>query len=554
MQKPCPECQKTGHDSDGTHLWLMQDQLTFYCKRKEYHIDGKPYIERGGKVSYQYTSKDVEKYEEEYASMEEITKDLQIFEQEFRDIRGDIFNHFGIKYSVNEDTGQPKALYFPITKKGSITGHHIRDVEQKKFANTGNTKGPKQLMFQSKVQAGGKKLLICEGAYDALSAYQMLKDKYPNFEPSVVSTNNGTGSGLADIRDNLDFIQSFEEVLLCFDNDDPGDKLTSECAKLIGSKAKVVSFNEKDVNDMLIEGYSSAFLTSFFSAKIYSPSCIVTIGPLVSAVVAPVEWGLSYPWKSMTDLTYGLRTKQTISIAAAPGGGKTTFIQQIQKHLMFEHKEAVGIFSLEEDPITTFKMLAGSIVNKRIHIPDAIYSKQEVEDALTLLDGKAYLYDGTRNVSWEDVISTVRYFASIGIKYMFIDPMSELVADLSASDANTKLNQILLDMKSMRKELDITFFSVYHLNNSLGKKDHGDGAKVRGSQFSGSRAAWRFSNALWGLERDQGAEDEVERNTTIFRSIKDRFSGNTGTFKLYYNSMTGIFDEQGPEEEVEIDI
>ena len=44
----CPKCSENNHDSKGDHLWLMKDGETWACFKKEYHSDGKAYLERGG--------------------------------------------------------------------------------------------------------------------------------------------------------------------------------------------------------------------------------------------------------------------------------------------------------------------------------------------------------------------------------------------------------------------------------------------------------------------------------------------------------------------------
>ena len=132
-----------------------------------------------------------------------------------------------------------------------------------------------------------------------------------------------------------------------------------------------------------------------------------------------------------------------------------------------------------------------------------------------------------------------------GIKAVFIDPMSGLVAHLSASEANEYLNNAMFRLGQLVKELDFTVFHVNHLNNPHSDKDHGEGAQVRGSQFSGSRAMWKFSTDLWGLEVNQQAETKEERSKCTVRIIKHRLDGRTGTFELRYNTETGRHEEIG---------
>ena len=82
-----------------------------------------------------------------------------------------------------------------------------------------------------------------------------------------------------------------------------------------------------------------------------------------------------------------------------------------------------------------------------------------------------------------------------------------------------------------------------HLNNPQGGKDHGAGGKVYGSQFTGSRAMWKNSTDMWGLERNQLAEDPDEKNMLRVVVLKNRLSGVTDSFQLRYNKGKGILEQ-----------
>ncbi len=556
--RPCKMCQAVGHDRNGDHLFLSKDGTAWLCVKQEYHLSGKIYVETiDGKESHAYTNDDEDKWREEYASMKEVVQELQGYSSKYRGIRPEIYEAFGIKYSVDQGNGKPKALYFPITKAGKVTGYHIRDMDKKTFANTGDTKGAKELMFQSKVQTGGKKLLICEGAYDALSAYQILKDKYPQFTPSVVSTNNGIGSGLNDVRDNLEFINSFQEVLLCFDNDDAGDRLTKECAKLIGKKNRILSFTEKDANDMLSKNKVGAFISAFFSAKEYAPEFNISIRELTDEAVSKVEYGLSYPFNTLTNVLYGARLQEVTSIAGSPGSGKSLMVQQLVNHLMFKHSAKVAIFSLEESPVFTLKKFIGGVMRKPIHLPDCEYDKKLAKEISRTFEDKLYIYNHNGNYeNWNSIVSAVRYYAALGVSYFVIDPLSALVAHLSASDGNEYLNHAAINMSALAQELGVSFYTVSHLNNSKsGAKDHSEGQKVRASEWSGSRGVWRYSNNMIGIERNQQAEEEDEKHLVTIRILKNRLSGNTPTFNLRYDPDTGLLKEvEDTDEGVIVDV
>jgi twinkle protein len=61
---------------------------------------------------------------------------------------------------------------------------------------------------------------------------------------------------------------------------------------------------------------------------------------------------------------------------------------------------------------------------------------------------------------------------------------------------------------------------------------------------------------MFGLERNQRASDPIERQTTIFRILKDRYTGqSTGaTIPLNYDSETGLIEvaAESPFEDQEV--
>ena len=214
---------------------------------------------------------------------------------------------------------------------------------------------------------------------------------------------------------------------------------------------------------------------------------------------------------------------------------------------MLEHKERIAIFNIEERAEGALNHLIGTMINKPIHKPDCIYDIEEARLAGEQLKGKVEFYDGFSE-DWAEVESQVRYFASKGIKFYFIDPISALTEHLSASEANQELGKIYRSLRRFRIEQNLTFFIVSHLNNPQSGKDHGAGGEVYGSQFSGSRAQWKYSTALWGLVRDQLADNPDDRNKVKLVVIKDRLGGNTGYVHLKYNPLTGKLEEEFGEE------
>lgn len=523
--RACPKCKEIGHDKHDNHLYLMKDGVTWHCD-KDYHA---PYYEVDGEER-ELIRGETDDTPADFIGIESLAS------PKIRDIRAEVIALYGIKVEFDTTTGEPVKHYYPITtdRGKSTISWKLRKLpkEFSVYPSIGTKKvdlfGMLSYPFVPKV------IIICEGELDACASYQMLKPYLRNY----MCLSLPFGGNIKPFLDNLDFLKKADEVVYCPDQDDVGLGLLDKLC-LIMPEMKVMRFSEKDACDMLKEGKQKEFLNAYETAEPYKPSAIVTVEEIILDALEPVETGISYPYIGLTTLTYGCSLRSIIGIGAGPGAGKTSFIKGIESHLIHEHNKKVGIFALEESPAQTLRSLGGYIIEKPVHLPDCKYDSTKLSEALLSLRGKVFVYDHRGYRSWQDIANAITYMAHLGVQYFFIDPLSALVAHLNASDANTYLNSAMFDMSKLVHSLDITIFHVNHLNNPVTGKDHGAGGKVYGSQFSGSRAMWKFSTDLWGLERNQLAEDKKDRDKVRLVIIKNRLSGITGSIELTYDRKKG---------------
>lgn len=192
------------------------------------------------------------------------------------------------------------------------------------------------LMFGRKqCQAGGKYLTITEGEEDCLAAYQMLKEASPTFEPNVMSVKDGAAAAEKDCKRDYEFINSFENIIICFDGDDVGKKAAEKVAQLFPLKAKIVNFNEasfdekedkwylKDSNDYLKSRKEKDFIRLWWGAEKYKPQGVLSMKDLWSDMTEKDNHiTVSYPWQGLNDKLYGMRSGEMVVIKAPPKIGK----------------------------------------------------------------------------------------------------------------------------------------------------------------------------------------------------------------------------------------
>ena len=174
-------------------------------------------------------------------------------------------------------------------------------------------------------------IVVTEGEIDALSVSKLWDNKYP-----VVSIKTGAAGAKKDISKELEWLESFDSVVLCFDQDDAGKKAASECARLFSpNKAKICSLPLKDANEMLVAGKYKELTDCIWSAKPYRPDGIVCGTDIWDVIQQEDNYvTVNYPFESLNVKTHGLRKGELVTITAGSGVGKSSFCRHVALHLL----------------------------------------------------------------------------------------------------------------------------------------------------------------------------------------------------------------------------
>ena len=239
--------------------------------------------------------------------------------------------------------GDSKAYYWPIyDKERRLTGYKIRK-PKKQFVQHGSNPD-NTFLGQEKWSGGGKLLVVFEGEYDCL-AYAAVRKTWP-----CVSLPNGADSADKCIRSNLDWLLKFEEVILCFDGDDHGQKAAQKAVQLLPPRRGKIGTIQgyKDANEALVAGDSKAIMTMVWSATEYEPDGIISGSKLLEMVLEdPKVESAEYPYSFLNSKLHGLRKGELVTITAGTGIGKSTFVAETAYDLLVRQKETVGYVALE---------------------------------------------------------------------------------------------------------------------------------------------------------------------------------------------------------------
>lgn len=430
-------------------------------------------------------------------------------------------------YTVGRDSKDKSVQIATYRRDGKIVAQKVRD-KDKKFFVVGDLN--KAGLYGQHLWQPGRRLVITEGEIDAVSVAQALGLKWP-----VVSVPNGAQGAAKALKRELEYVEAFDEVVIMFDMDEPGQKAAQECAMLLTpGKARIAQLSAKDPSELLQRGEAEQIVTAIYQAQSKRPDGIITFGMLREKALAQVEMGL--PWKDprLTELTFGRRYGEVYAVGAGTGIGKTDWFMEEAEHTSVTLNEKVALFYLEQPPTETAKRLAGKFGSRRFHVPDGSWTQEELVAAFDKIDatGNVFLYDHFGSSDWEIVLGIMRHLAvAEGVKHFFLDHLTAFAAE--ADDEKKILEQITAQIAKFAQQYQVCFYFISHLATPEGKP-HEEGGRVMIRHFKGSRAIGFWSHFMFGLERDQQAEDPVVRSTTTFRILKDRFTGQATGKRLFY--------------------
>ena len=490
-------------------------------------------------------------------SKEEIQQELKELEDyktvalKDRKLTKETLEYFQIKIGVSEEDGEtPTIHYYPYTKEGEIVGYKARVIASKQMWSIGDQKDVDLFGWEQAIGVGAKRLYITEGELDAASLYQIFKDHnkgsaYADFNPAVVSLPHGAGSAGRDLSRCLKSIREhFKEIVLVFDNDAAGLKAIAD-TMLVIPDAVVTKLPAKDANECLMEGRSkAAYNACVFNSQKPKNTRIVSGNDLHESGKEAAVYGVSWPWKHITEATRGIRLGETIYIGAGQKQGKSEIVNTLAAHFIKEHGWKTFLIKPEEANKKTYKLVAGKLTGKFFHDPTKPFDEEAYDRAGEILNDKLFMLNLYQHIGWESLKTDIRQAANDGCKAIMIDPITNLTNGMSSADANVKLQEIAQELAAMAIDLNVVIFIFCHLRNPDGGVSHERGGEVLSSQFAGSRAMARSCNYMLGLEgnRDPNLSPE-ERNLRKLVLLEDREFGEVGRYGLYWDNHTGLFNE-----------
>lgn len=427
---------------------------------------------------------------------------------ESRGVSADTMAFYDCKTKVSPE-GRPLELGYPYAD-----GTKVRNLLKKDFRAVGDLKTP-GLFGKNKFSAGSSKAItIFEGEHDALSGYQILK--YP------CTSVRSSSSAVVDLTADYDYVDSFEKIYFCFDNDSAGKKALESVKGLFDpSKVYIVRLTKyKDANDYLQNGAAEEFKRIWWNSKRVSASegILSSFEEFEGLLDDEVrKKSIPYPFPTLNEISYGIRTGECVLFTALEGVGKTEVLRAIEYSILKYTDEKVAIIHLEESKPRLLKGLASYELHRPAHLESSGVSDDTIKSTLRELikeDGRLFIYDYFGSSDPDEMLNTIRYIVGKGVKYVFLDHISIVVSGGTEDDERKTLDYLSTQLAMLAESLDFALIFVSHVN---------DDGKTRGSRNISKVASLRVD-----LHRDLEAESEEERNKTKLVVSKNRFGSTTG--------------------------
>jgi twinkle protein len=474
----------------------------------------------------------------------------------WRGIPIESFRSWGVRTLISEYDGiTPYALGFGYTSESKLVGWKCIPLKGKNMFSLGDTKDSDMFGWERANKIGGKRLYITEGEYDAIALDYCLvqankNSKFSKKGYAVVSVTSGGGSIVKNLKKLRKKIRKrFSEVVLVLDNDAVGDAAEKEAQKVWPEVLRVDKPTGcKDANDAVKQKlHIEMAQLAMWEAHKLPIQGVIRVSDVLEAALAPVVYGLSYPYEDLTKMTYGQRFGEAVCLGAGVGTGKTVTAHQFGAHNMMHHREPCFMVLLEEQNHDTVKNIASKIDSIPYNNPNVTYDKDRFISTCESLQSKLFMWEseGDQNLRFDmdEILAAVRFNAmEYGCRFAYIDNFTRLVDHLSPSEANEFINKYASIIENLAAQLGIHIMTYSHLNPVKdGGFSHEAGGAVYASQFSGSRGIMRSFPMLMSFRRNKHANEEQgkHKNNSLLGVIKNRKYGNEGEIKTQYKPQTG---------------
>jgi twinkle protein len=546
-KEQCPACAKHGRDNSQDNLAVYDDGHK-YCFACEYYEHGTKEIrvETIPKTSLGFLTGEV----------------VAITDRKINEKTARMYNYLT---HVKDGKRVEISNYYD---DGRLIAQKLRGAG-KSFQWRGESSKPTlfgQHLWRDK---GGRKIIVTEGEYDCMTMSQLQDNKW-----ACVSLPNGAAGAIRAVKDNLEFLVSYDEIILMFDMDEAGQEAARGVAEILPpGKCKIASLPFKDANECLMNNNGKAVIQAMWEARKYSPDEIIHVKDIEQSLEGDNIKVYPFPFDSLSEFLLGQRSGEITLWTSGTGSGKSTVLREII-HDHLEQGRSVGAIMLEESPQETVDDMISLILNKpvrairaqkimnklriemgkdpiHIGIIDDLTDDEYAEARRSLSETGLYIYDHLGNNGLQNLCARIEFMAvSLDVDVIVLDHITAAATGLmnastdydGGSSERLLIDNIMKELRALVSRTGVHIDVVSQLKKTQKAYEEGDRITLQDLRGSGSLAS--VPNTVVALERDRQNPCPRLSNTTTVRVLKNRLTGKSGVAAcIYYDHATGRMRE-----------
>ena len=363
-----------------------------------------------------------------------------------------------------------------------------------------------------------------------------------------------------------DWLEQFDEVIICPDNDKSGAKYCKEIVPRLGSwRCRVASvpqeveYNGKkrlvnDLNELLFFAGKEAVMKTIVQAEATPVPSVIGFSDITAVDISEmdgVHTGFSGIDGDLHKLFYGSFNV----VSGYPGSGKTSFLYSLICNII-DQDVSSWVFSRELPEWMSKNWMLHMLAGRRWHNEkdgvsgDTFYSVPKgIQDEISsYYDGKLYFYkddypNDTESIMTSMVDSARRY----GCKFFLLDNLMTISLGGSDENKNERQTKFINDLISFATKYQVVVVLVCHPNKQSDVMQN-----VGMYQISGTSNIINLAHRAFGLRRVTKREKEGYTEgrkehppvyyDVVISIIKDRFGGrNQAEYCMYYDEIDRRF-------------
>ncbi|MEA5113996.1 MAG: toprim domain-containing protein [Geobacteraceae bacterium] len=399
-----------------------------------------------------------------------------------------------------QEPAQGPWLVLPSLRSGELAGVkylHLNRRDGKKFTMVEPGCEPCLFGWQA-IPENSRTVAITEGELDAVTLYQY------GFPAMSVPFGGGSGNKQGWIDHEFPFLQRFETIYLCLDQDAEGWKATEEIVARLGAhRCKIVELPHKDANDCLKQGVTVEEMRECFaSAKSRDPGELKTPSSFRKAVVEEFYPsggtlpGFDFPWTMRGQTVRVLRGEVSVW-TGINGHGKSLILNHVALAAMAQG-ERVCIASFEMHPRKTIFRMIRQAIGKEIP------SRHEIDTALSWFDDKLWIFDLLGTVKVERMLEVFKYaYQRYGVQQFVVDSL--LKCGIPSDDYNGQ--KAFLDLlNDFANSTDVHVHLVAH-----SRKDENEFVPAGKMDVKGNGDITNLASNVWSVWRNKVKESDLAK-------------------------------------------